>query len=146
MSYAIPAPILAVPKKFNFETKQLVVKSPMQLRISLQRSEYNVETDSFCKNKTEIALSAQYFISCPNDPKVIYVLFSIKYYIVNDMDQGHYVCDVLDYNTGTWWKCDDEIVTKYPGYPMNVYNELSSDKKQKKVKDMIWMDQKKLSP
>ena len=47
------------------------------------------------------------------------------------MDQGHYVCDVLDYNTGTWWNCDDEIVTEYPGYPMNVYNELSSDKKQK---------------
>ena len=50
------------------------------------------------------------------------------------MDQGHYVCDVLDYNTGTWWNCDDEIVTEYPGYPMNVYNELSSDKKQKKGK------------
>ena len=50
------------------------------------------------------------------------------------MDQGRYICDVLDYSTGTWWKCDDEIVTKYPGYPMNVYNEVSSDKKHKKVK------------
>ena len=50
------------------------------------------------------------------------------------MDQGHYICDVLDYSTGTWWKCDDEIVTKYPGYPMNVYNEVSSDKKHKKGK------------
>ena len=48
------------------------------------------------------------------------------------MDQGHYICDVLDYSNGTWWKCDDEIVTKYPGYPTNVYNEVSSDKKQKK--------------
>ena len=47
------------------------------------------------------------------------------------MDQGHYVCDVLDYNTGIWRKCDYEIVTEYPGYPMNVYNELSSDKKKK---------------
>ena len=44
------------------------------------------------------------------------------------MDQGHYVCDLLYYNTGTWWKCDDEIVTEYPRYPMKVYNELSSDK------------------
>ena len=50
------------------------------------------------------------------------------------MDQGHYICDVLDYSTGTWWKCDAEIITKYPGYPMNVYNELSSYKKQKKGK------------
>ena len=47
------------------------------------------------------------------------------------MDQVHYVCDVLDYNTGTWWNCDDEIITEYQGYPMNVYNELSSYKKQK---------------
>ena len=90
-----------------------------------------METDSFCKNKTKIALSAQYFLSCPNNPEVIYVLVSIKYYIANDLDQVHYVCDVLDYNTGTWWKCDDEIVTKYPGYPMNVFNEVSSDKNLK---------------
>ena len=103
----------------------------MQLRISLQRSKYNVETDSFSKNKTKTALSAQYFLSCPNNPEVIYVLVYIKYNIGNDLDQGHYECDVLDYNTGTWWKCDDEIVTKYPGYPMNVYNEVSSDKKHK---------------
>ena len=65
---------------------------------------------------------------------MIYVLVSIKYHIGNDLDQGHYICDVLDYNTGTWWEFDDEIVTKYPGYPMNVYNEVSSDKKTKKGK------------
>ena len=40
-------------QNFNFETKQSVVTAPMQLRISLQRTEYNVETDSFCKNKTK---------------------------------------------------------------------------------------------
>ena len=28
----------------------------------------------------------------------------------------------------------DEIVTKYPGYPINVYNKVSSDKKYKKGK------------
>ena len=83
--------------------------------------------DSFCKNKTKIALSAHNSMSCPNDPKVIYVIVSINFHIGNDMYQGHYVCDVLDYNTGTWWNCDDEIVTEYLGYPMNVYNELSSD-------------------
>ena len=53
----------SIEKKSNFETKQSVVKAPMQLRISLQRTEYNVETDSFCKNKTKIALAAQYFLS-----------------------------------------------------------------------------------
>ena len=44
------------------------------------------------------------------------------------MDKGHCVCDVLDYNTGTWWNCDDKKITQYPGYPMNIYNDLSSDK------------------
>ena len=106
----------------------------MQLRISLQRTEYNVETESFCKNKTKIALSAQYFLSRPNNPEVIYIIVSIKYHIGNYMDQGHYICDILDYSTGTWWKCDDETITKYLGYPMNVYNEFSSDKKDKKGK------------
>ena len=41
------------------------------------------------------------------------------------MDKGHYVCDVLDYNTGTMWSCDDYIITQYLGYPMNVYDDLS---------------------
>ena len=73
-------------------------------------------------------------MSFPNDPKVIYVLAYIKFHIGNDMDHRNYVCDVLDYNIGTGWNCDDEIVTEYPGYTMNVYNELSSDKKRKKGK------------
>ena len=34
------------------------------------------------------------------------------------------------------------VKIQYPGYPMNVYNDLSSDKKQKKVKskDMYGSD------
>ena len=103
----------------------------MQLRISLQRPHYNVENDTFCKNKTKTAHSEQYSMSFPNDPKVIYALFYIKFHINEDMDQGDYVCAEFDYNTVTWWNCDDGIVTEYPGYPMNVYNEISSDKKQK---------------
>ena len=73
-------------------------------------------------------------MSFPNNRYVLYILVSIKPNIGNDMDQGHYACDVLDYNTGTWWNCDDKKITQYQGYPMNVYNYLSSDKKQKKVR------------
>ena len=47
-------------QKSNFETKQSVVKAPMQLRMSLQRSHYNVENDTLCKNKTKIALPSQF--------------------------------------------------------------------------------------
>ena len=86
-----------------------------------------MKKNEYCKNQTKIALPAQYSLPFPNDHKLFYILVSIKLHICNDMDQGHYVCDVLEYNTGTWWNCDDEKVTQYPGYPMNVYNDLSSD-------------------
>ena len=112
--------------------KKSVLKSPMKLRISLQISNFNYEKTEFYKNKAKIALPAQYSTSFKDNPEVIYIIVSIKLRIGNDMDKGHYVCDVLDYNTGTWWDCDDETITQYPGYPMNVYNDLSSDKKQRK--------------
>ena len=60
-------------------------------------------------------------------PKVLYIIVSIKLNIGNDMDKGHFLCDVLDYNTGTWWNCDDDTITQYPGYPLNVYDDLSID-------------------
>ena len=47
-------------------------------------------------------------MSFPDKPEVLYILASIKLHIGNDMDKGHYVCDLLDHNTGTWWNCDDE--------------------------------------
>ena len=50
-------------KKYNFEKKQSVLKAPMQLRISLQRSHYNEENDTFCKNKTKNPF--QHNIPCP---------------------------------------------------------------------------------
>ena len=54
--------------------------------------------------------------------EALYVIVSIKLHIGNDMDSGHYLCNVLEYNTGTWWNCDDDTRTKYSGYPKNVYN------------------------
>ena len=59
--------------------------------------------------------------------EVFYVLVSIKLHIGNDVDSGHYVCDVLNYNTGTWWNYDDDTRTKYSGYPKNVYDTLSKE-------------------
>ena len=57
------------------------------------------------------------------DAKVLYIFLSFKLHIGNDVIKGHYVCDVLDYNTGTWWNCDDDTINKYRGYPMNVYDD-----------------------
>ena len=72
------------------------LKKPMQLRIFLQRSEYNIEIYEYCKNKTKIALPAQYSMSFPGiDSGVLYIIFSIKITIGKYMDKDHYVCDVL---------------------------------------------------
>ena len=95
-------------RKSNFgRRKKSALKSPMQLRMSLQISHYNVKNKIFCRNITKIALPDQYSMSFQNNPKVLYILVSIKLHIGNDMDQGNYVCDVLDYNIGTWRNCDD---------------------------------------
>ena len=73
---------------------------------------------------------AQYSISFPGiDSEVLYNIFSIKLHSGKNMDKGHYVCDVLDYITGTWWNCNDDTITQYPEYPMNVYDELLTDKR-----------------
>ena len=92
----------------------------MQLRIFLQRLEYNFETNEYCKNKNKIALPDQYSMSFPGKhAEVIFILVSINLHIGNYMYNGYYVCDVLYYNTGTWWNCDDDTITQYPGYPIN---------------------------
>ena len=42
----------------------------------------------------------------------VYILVAINIHVVNGMDGGNYVCDVLDYNTVTWWNCDDDNIPK----------------------------------
>ena len=65
---------------------------------------------------------------------MLYIIVSIKLHIGNNTNKGHYVYSVLNYNTGTWWNCDDETMTQYPGYPYNVFDDLSIYKKQKREK------------
>ena len=59
---------------------------------------------------------------------MLYIIVSIKLHIGKDMDKSHYVCYVLDYSTGAWWNCDDDTITQYPGYQINLYYELLIDK------------------
>ena len=49
----------------------------------------------------------------------------------NDVDSGHYICDVLKNNTVTWCNCDDDTITKHSGYPIIVYDNLSKENEQK---------------
>ena len=69
--------------------------------------------------------------------EVLYIIFYINIHIGNYMYKGHYVCDILEYNTVTWCIYDDDTITKYSVYPMNVYDNLSIDKKPKKWKEVI---------
>ena len=63
--------------------------------------------------------------------EVFYILVSINLHIGNYMDSGHCIYDVLYYNTGTWWNCDDGTINKYSGYPDNVFNKSSNINEQK---------------
>ena len=49
--------------------------------------------------------------------ELVYILVSIKIRIGKYMDIGHYICDVLDYNTGTQWNFDRDTITNYSEYP-----------------------------
>ena len=76
--------------KARFEKKQSVLKSPMQLRIYLQRSNFNDLKSKFCKNKTKIALPAQYSMSFPDKhPEALYILVSLKLHIGNYIRLQH---------------------------------------------------------
>ena len=98
----------------------------MQIRIFLQIPEYSGVRDKYFKNKIKIALTSQYYtyFSGSHD-EVVCILFSIKIHVSKDMNNGHHVCGVLDYNTGTWLRCGNGIINIYSGYPENVCNDLS---------------------
>ena len=107
----------------------------MNHRIFLQKSENNFERYEYCKNKTNIFLPLQYSVSFPGkNYEEVYIIFPTNLHIGKDMDSGHYICDVLDYNTGTWWNCDDNTITNYSGCPENIYDNLSNENEQKGVK------------
>ena len=56
--------------------------------------------------------------------KVVYIIVSINLHVGKYMDSGNYVCDILDYNTGTWCNFYQDTITNYSGYPDNVYDIL----------------------
>ena len=58
---------------------------------------------------------------------VVYILVSIKHHGGKYMDSSHYIWNVLYYNTGTWWRCDNKKITNYSGYIENVYNDFSHE-------------------
>ena len=57
----------------------------MNLRIFLQRPEYNFGRDEYWKNKTKIALPEQYSMSFQDThAEVVYIIVTMKIRIVNN--------------------------------------------------------------
>ena len=113
----------------------------MQLRIFIKISEYNYERDEYCKNKTNISLPSQYSVSFTGIySEVLYILVYIKLHIGKDIDKDQYACDIIYYNIGTWCNCFDDTITQYPGYTMNIYDELLADNKERQSWKIISMD------
>ena len=48
------------------------------------------------------------------------------------MDSDHYYCDLLYFNTGKRWRCEDITISEFSGYPDSVYDELSHEDIHKK--------------
>ena len=108
----------------------------MQLRIFLQI--YKGVRDEYRKDKTKIALPSKYSMSFSGiHDEVFCIMFSINIHVGEDMDSRHYVCYLLDYNTWTWWGCDDEIITNYSGYLENVCDDVSHENEQKRGKIVL---------
>ena len=95
--------------------------------------------DEYWKIKTNITLPSQYSIKFSGiDNGLVYVLVSIKIRVVKNMDSGHLVCYVLDYNSGKWQRCEYDKITNFRGYPENVYDELLHENKQNQGKYILW--------
>ena len=73
--------------------------------------------------------------------KVVYILVSIQHRLVKDMYGIQYIYYVLYYNTGIWWRYENDIITKYSEYPENVYDNFSNENEEKKGKYIFRRDQ-----
>ena len=56
---------------------------------------------------------------------VKYFLVSVEYHDWTSNNTCHYFCDILDINTGIWWLCDDDIITKLRVIPDHTYSVAS---------------------
>ena len=57
-------------------------------------------------------------------------MLSIKIHVGKDMDTFHYYSDVLDHNTGIWWRCENGKMMDLRGYLDDVDDELLHEKEQ----------------
>ncbi|KAJ1434734.1 hypothetical protein B484DRAFT_429047, partial [Ochromonadaceae sp. CCMP2298] len=84
-----------------------IVRTPRVLCLHLLRYGYDRKTFERKKLKSEVALSDEMEVGGTR-----YKLVSALYHKGRSAYGGHYVCDVLAWETGQWWHCDDESVVR----------------------------------
>ena len=80
---------------------------PPVLCLQLLRYVYDKTIWQKRKSKTEITFPNE--LKLPNS-KEVYHLVAVVYHVGNSAHNGHYVNEVLDWETGEWFFCDDDVV------------------------------------
>ena len=88
---------------------------PLVLRIIPQRTQYNRKTHITIKNNPRTEIPSEYSFKFPEDmADVTHSLVSVHcYYDGTSNKNSHYLCDILDFNNGISWRCDDDTITKF---------------------------------
>ena len=111
-------------------------KPPVILRILLQRKQYHWHTQISTKINPGIEIPSEYLYNFTQDTEdVTYNLVYLNDHGGNSMSPSNYLYDTLYFNTGIWWYCDDDKITKLREIPYNVYSVAPYPTSGKKLKN-----------
>ena len=69
-----------------------------------------------------IEITSEYPFNFPQEMEnVTYTLVFVNDHDGNSMSPGHYLCDILYFNTGIQWRCNNDIITQLREITENVY-------------------------
>lgn len=99
--------------KWPWLKKDFLVKSPNILFVIVGKTYYDVKKEkmSFYNMTVQPPSTLEYK---SDSSQIKYILFGKVHQKPSETDwqKGHFTCDVMDWLTGTWFNCDDDIVKK----------------------------------
>ena len=123
--------------KSIFTVSRHIKEPPTVLKILFQRGSYDSTTLVATKNEFKVGIPSEYMFKLQSsNEKISYTLVSLINHDGDSSDCGHYVSDVFDGSTVTWWHCDDENIAEISDLPKGVYYR-ETHKPTKKNKDLI---------
>ena len=82
------------------------------MKILPQRTHNNLETKRSTKKFSRIEIPSEYSFKFSQDMEdVTYSIAFVTCHGATSNNTGHYFCEILDFNTGIWWRCDDDTIT-----------------------------------